>query len=785
MESMKITIATLTGKRFTLEATSTDLIYDVKLKICVKEGIPPDQQRLICKGKQLDNWLTLGYYEIGKNPIHLVLRLRGGGGFIPEDISLEGIESAIRKLQQIEAFVFLIPLLQLLLFVLGSLRRSHHNTKFQLFTRIVYVLSAFLISNTISKMLSTSFINGLFPIWAVFLVRFYGGTDSISVYNIEDNRSAKTFNWILLGLLLSVISLFLKYQTFWLPLFVFLVLTGFKSWERAAAQNSASNGLVKDTKVIADFMTYEDQLCIKDFVTDEHEFGGDDPMDMGIYNYLLQFEEKNVEAHPTLYQKRFKNKKEVVTIGKIWQCKGELLSATGDPDEILKDICLSFAWFNLLRCRFSQYSLSDQAKRKLSIHVHKVLCSGNHRIFRVIELELAFLYDSFYTKYPTIFRKGFPIHKFVELLVSIAGCCIAAFSLRNYEPANQDLSGVTVFGYNADRVVTGSAICLIAVIEIGQFILILCSDWAKVMLICCYVQHSKLQRSNFFERVLRFICNRRLLKPWEQVLGQYSLLESFDYNPNALLYNSFTSAFMDIPRNGQKESARIKLPLEVKQAVSHFVQLSRAFHVTNGSSFLGHDLIWACKLESLVHVIMVWHIATSVCEMESSQSNQGMERDRDFIMAPASQQMEAKGDFNVAQASQRLEVGGNSGETEMDLEVPKPVQGKRRKVDPNYKRKEDKNFIVATSLSKYCAYLVAFCPRLLPYHAYSTEFIFDRVVCEAREYLEGCHSMTSRCQKIMALGPGENILRRGAEYTMEDFGRFLGRDDVVCSNLRR
>ncbi|KAF5729014.1 hypothetical protein HS088_TW21G01171 [Tripterygium wilfordii] len=572
-------------------------------------------------------------------------------------------------------------------------------------------------------MLSASFINGLFPIWAVFLVRFYGGTDSISVYSIEDNRSVKTFNWIILGLSSSVILLFVKYQTFGLPLFVFLVLTGFKTWERAAVQNSASNGLAKDTKVIADFVNYEDQLYIEDFVTDEHDFGIDDPTDMGMYNYLVQFEETNVEAHPTLYQKRFKNKEEVVTIGKIWHCKGELLSATGDPDERLKDICLSFAWFNLLRCRFAQYSLSDQTKRKLSTHVHKVLGSGNnyHRIFRVIELELAFLYDSFYTTYPTIFR--FPIYKFVDLLVSIAGCCIAAFSLRNYEPANQYLSGVTVFGYNVGRVVTGSAIGIFAVIEIGEFLRILYSDWAKVMLICCYVQRSKWQRSNFIEKVLRFICNRRLLKPWEEVLGQYSLLESFDHNPNALLYNSFTSAFIDIPRNGQKESARIKLSLEVKQVVSHFVQLSYIRPVTNGLSSLQQnenygDLISACKLESPVHVIMVWHIATSVCEMESSQTNQGMERDGDFIMAPAIQRMEAKGDTN---------------------------------------------FIVATSLSKYCAYLVAFCPRLLPCHAYSTEFIFDRVVCEGREYLEGCHSKPSRYQKIMALGPGENILRRGAE----------------------
>ena len=76
---MIIKVKTLTGKEIEIDIDPADKIERVKERVEEKEGIPPQQQRLIFGGRQMADEKTVKDYNIEAGSVlHLVLALRGG-----------------------------------------------------------------------------------------------------------------------------------------------------------------------------------------------------------------------------------------------------------------------------------------------------------------------------------------------------------------------------------------------------------------------------------------------------------------------------------------------------------------------------------------------------------------------------------------------------------------------------------------------------------------------------------------------------------------------------------
>ncbi|KAK3433376.1 hypothetical protein EUGRSUZ_D00807 [Eucalyptus grandis] len=393
----------------------------------------------------------------------------------------------------------------------------------------------------------------------------------------------------------------------------------------------------------------------------------------------------------------------------VWNCKGRLLSSEGDPHNNFKDVCLSFALFKLLRLRYAGYTLPQEAHKKTWDLIHHGLLSkedGYKRAFRVVENELTFLFDFFYTKYSIIFQPGRMYLKLLEFIFVTIGIWSTTSMLKNYKNDNKNQLGTRV-----EVVVTSMMILSFIMVELMQLFFVGFSEWAKVILICKYVQKKSWQENVWIERIIGAICRVKLMKPWEQKLHQYSFLESYSYKPCKLLNNKSMAVYIDQTRDGQRQSAPIKLPEEVKQAVFHALKSNYSTKLENGQASIrvnneSKKLLWACRLETQTQVIIVWHIATSFCECQ------------------------------------------------LPLE---------RSDSPSTRR----SFLVATSLSKYLAYLVSFAPSLLPDHAYITEYLFDQAIIEAKDSFQKCKRMKDRVKKMKEnnSGPsacGETVINQGA-----------------------
>ncbi|GAB4826633.1 hypothetical protein Ancab_033528 [Ancistrocladus abbreviatus] len=624
--------------------------------------------------------------------------------------------TSIDQVHWIEACVLLAAVMGIFLQLLGSYRRRTKNLLIRFPLWASYVSTISMLSYITGLMHTSSSNIGLFPTWLFPIASWLLIPWNISAFSLADIDNRKSFVWTGLVQIFWVSFIMNKFNDPTVSLSLVLVwpLMSTKFDERAAALKyaslSTSDGVAETTRKIADYMIKEHEL------SDEAE---PDPTSMRGYKYLVGVKDAKgkVKLAPSCLLEFDKDK--VITLEDIWQCEG-LLSSTGeDKDGKLKDICLSFALFWLLLRRYAGYPLHESKLEKTWRFFHDGLLSkGPERAFTVIEGELEFLFDYFYTRYYAIYVSGLR-RKFWLLGMIVLYSLIATIILSIHQVVVNDPSLTIDCNLEADLTVTKALIIAMAALEFLQVLTILTSNWSKVSCLCSYVQINKKSSFSCIDGLRQImtvmICRTATpwAKPWARKLGQYSLLKSYNYVPMRCL-KRLLGDMIDFPRNGQKESKSVKLSKEVKEAILSCL-LVNGPRLSDGSASLQRngaaELQWACQLETHTHVILVWHIATSLCE----------------IKAP------------------------------------------RKPHDAAY-------FKVATSLSKYCAYLVALAPGLLPDHPNVTNTIFDQVVGLAVEVLKGTLCNRSKCyQSLISLDTTDaiasgNILQRGALLGLQLLG---------------
>ncbi|XP_034569982.1 uncharacterized protein [Setaria viridis] len=477
----------------------------------------------------------------------------------------------------------------------------------------VYTLSYPLVGFTVGLMKSSEFYYEDFAVWAVFLLLLLGSTDSLTVCRLSDVDDWKSIHvkYILQGFWLVIIILMIckhhdqetygQKLPYRYPLYAIVLVVILKGYLRIASMRMVSKSyLCKKVKVIAEYMRHNDNLPVPF-----------NPVTMEGYRYMVAGEKYCVNRQPgsKLWYKGDGLK--VVTVEQIWQCTGRLLVLA--RGKLLKDLCLSMALSKMLNRRFVGFKLSEAGNEKTHDFVFKGLLAGNtphQRAFKVIEEELVFVHDFYYTRYYYLYQKG----RYIALclpIVMLALCSWLTYLLvKQYKRSS--LLDATIF-----------VTVVVAFLEAYQLYLYVSSGWFKVALIQSYIDTPFLRRSRCLEMIIGLLLRLKAIAPWKRSLGQYCILQELGRKSrvrNCLHYA--TLYLVDKAMKGSKNS--VKLSEDVKKAITDSLLASNG-HLTNGVTSLQRngvhdDLKWACDATAtdgaVSRTIVAWHIATTLCEQK-------------------------------------------------------------------------------------------------------------------------------------------------------------------------
>nr|TKW01761.1 hypothetical protein SEVIR_8G200000v2 [Setaria viridis] len=238
----------------------------------------------------------------------------------------------------------------------------------------------------------------------VGLLLLLTSTDSLTACRLNDIDNWKSiyvkqlFKGFIVVFIVLKFCIYMEWDSnsnyLWYPLLAILVAIVLKSYLMIASMRMVSKSYHgKDVKVIAEYIQHIDNKLV-----------AFDPVTMEGYRYMVAGEKHcvNQPGHTPWYKKPDDLK--LTTVEQIWQCEGNL--RIGDQGKVLKDLCLSMALSKMLNRRFAGFKLSEAELEKTHDFVFKGLLAGDEqRVFRVIEEELVFVHDMYYTRYSYLYQK--------------------------------------------------------------------------------------------------------------------------------------------------------------------------------------------------------------------------------------------------------------------------------------------------------------------------------------------------------------------------------------------
>ncbi|GLJ44767.1 hypothetical protein SUGI_0941560 [Cryptomeria japonica] len=545
----------------------------------------------------------------------------------------------ISKSWMINCVMLLSMMVQLLLTFGGALRYRSGSSVLQLVVWLGYMSADAMAIYVLGVMVHFQS-RAIFGIWAPILLSHLGGPDTISAYSTPDNEL-----WLrhLFTMLYQIsVAVYVVYLSqlggYLLAAAVLLLVVGISKYaERIMAlRYSSLSQIVSSADPMNVFMQLEGERC--------------DYLVMGLKQWRKS---RNVK----------------VTITDVWNSEGKELTEN-------YMLCLSYALFKMNKRRYVNLYLHERYYNRTRDFLFAEELShipSPQKIFTVAEMELKFLYDLLFSKSSgTAFSKLGMVMRLVNIcLIGITGFLIYR------ELASQRVVEETLY---TQRMVAYALLSVAIVLEIVQFCRILTSDWSMVWLICARIQYIDnscgrigldLYMAMLIQIVIQISSRFRKYcrgKYWKDQIAQYSIIDSCSHiSPSIwkltkfLHLTSFVTSWYN-HTEPVEDDLKIFLVEQLKQRCSTEEDVENCRTQLMSYDFglevnQCEDLKWASQQDQ-EHLILHWHIATTICEM----------------------QREAKPSSNM-----------------QDQEI-------KRNID------------ISRTLSRYCAYLLVSTSKLLPLH---------------------------------------------------------------------